>query len=118
MKTKIFTHTTTYGFCKEETAENTHKLKLVADKYSSNGTLAIIVMEILDDGTEDRFDIITTNLPFGDADETRAYIDTNNCPWAETMLKQHGFAKDTGERGHCGFCTYPLYEFNLNTFDQ
>ena len=38
------------------------------------------------------------------------YIDTNNCPFAEQLLK-YGIARDTGFTKQSGFCKYPLWEF-------
>ena len=114
-RTKTFTHTIKYSWTNET---YTHNLYLVADSYTNNGTLAVIVMEVMPDGTEEQFDVITVNIiesNFLDGDNL-AYIDTNNCSWAEKLLKQHKFAKDTGYWGHSGFCTYPLYEFNLDKF--
>ena len=40
-----------------------------------------------------------------------AYIDTNNCPFADQLLAQ-GIAIDTGLTKQSGFCTYPLWQFN------
>ena len=40
-----------------------------------------------------------------------AYIDINNCPWANQLL-QEGFAEDTGFTHESGFCTYPLWHFH------
>lgn len=40
-----------------------------------------------------------------------AYIDTNNCRFADQLLKQ-GIAIDTGLTKQSGFCTYPLWQFN------
>ena len=39
-----------------------------------------------------------------------AYIDSNNCPFAEQLLK-YGIARDTGFTKQSGFCKYPLWEF-------
>ena len=39
-----------------------------------------------------------------------AYIDLNNCPYAEQLLKD-GIATDTGFTKESGFCKYPLWEF-------
>ena len=39
-----------------------------------------------------------------------AYIDTNNCPFADQLLKQ-GIAEQTGFTKESGFCTYPLWVF-------
>ncbi len=40
-----------------------------------------------------------------------AYIDTNNCDFADQLL-QAGIAKDTGFYKASGFCTYPLWVFD------
>ncbi len=40
-----------------------------------------------------------------------AYIDTNNCPFADEILKA-GLATDTGFTKQSGFCTYPLWLFD------
>lgn len=39
-----------------------------------------------------------------------AYIDTNNCPFAEQLLTQ-GIAEPTGLSKTSGFCQYPLWVF-------
>ena len=45
-----------------------------------------------------------------------AYIDTNNCYFAQQLLEQ-GMAKDTGFYKESGYCTYPLWQFE-ETFLQ
>jgi len=40
-----------------------------------------------------------------------AYIDTNNCPFADQLLK-YGIAKKTGFTKNSGYCSYPLWIFN------
>lgn len=40
-----------------------------------------------------------------------AYIDTNNCQFADQLLQQ-GIAIDTGLTKQSGFCKYPLWQFN------
>ena len=47
-----------------------------------------------------------------------AYIDTNNCPWAEEFLKDNNLAEDTGTTGLSGFCEYPLYKFNCISAEE
>lgn len=42
-----------------------------------------------------------------------AYIDTNNCSYADFLLKK-GVAKDTGFTMRSGFCEYPLWCFDEN----
>ncbi len=40
-----------------------------------------------------------------------AFIDTNNCPFADQLLES-GMAMDTGLTKTSGFCTYPLWFFD------
>ncbi len=42
-----------------------------------------------------------------------AYIDTNNCPFADEFIKL-GIAEDTGFTKNSGFCIYPLWKFDEN----
>lgn len=42
-----------------------------------------------------------------------AYIDTNNCSWAEDFLVDNDFGLPTGEYKASGFCIYPLYQLDL-----
>jgi len=112
-RTKTFKHTIKYSWDRQEYH---HNLYLVADNYQADGSLAIIVMEEKENGEDEQFDVITVCLPWGCADESHAYIDTNNCSWAEKMLRQHRIAKDTDIWERSGYCTYPLYEFNLAKF--
>lgn len=81
------------------------------DTYADNDTLAII----LDDPKEGPFGAITVNIEASDflADQTHAFVDTNNCPWAEEFIAKHGFGKPVGLMGESGYCMYPLYEFDL-----
>ena len=46
-------------------------------------------------------------------EENKAYVDTNNCPWAEDFIEKNGLGKFLGIYGNSGYCTYPLYEFDL-----
>lgn len=115
MRTEVFQYTIDWGFCEPET----HNLYLTTDSYESGGGLAVIVMEVDENGNEEMFDVITVNLPFGwISNERQAYIDTNNCSWAEKMLKKMKLAKPTGDYCGSGYCKYPLYEFNLKKFHE
>ena len=88
-------------------------LVLHTANYRDNDTLAVFATE-----DDDDFATLTVNLPESNlfCDEKTAFIDTNNCPWAEQFLKENKIAKPTGHYGHSGWCSYPLYEFNLSLF--
>jgi O-glycosyl hydrolase len=40
-----------------------------------------------------------------------AYIDTNNCPFADQFIEM-GLAEDVGLTKESGMCSYPLWSFN------
>lgn len=43
----------------------------------------------------------------------KAYVDTNNFPEAESFIKKYRLGKPTGNYAYSGFCSYPLYQFDL-----
>ena len=80
--------------------------------YSNNNTAIELVCE---DGKQ--LAIITVNL--GDLlERNMAYIDTNNCPWAENFLIDNDFGLPTGEYKVSGFCIYPLYQIDLERISK
>lgn len=93
-------------------------------KYQNPETLAVILMCANSRCINEPYAVITVNLvasPYGDVayqDDTHAYIDTTNCPWAEAFLKENGIAKPCDIYGMSGYCTYPLYEFNKNSVTE
>ena len=42
-----------------------------------------------------------------------AFVDTNNCPWAENFIEKYKLGMPTGDMKMSGFCIYPEYEFDL-----
>lgn len=57
---------------------------------------------------------LTVNLSNGCAGKNLAYVDANNYPWAPKFLEENGIAENTGIIGYSGYCSYPLYTFNMN----
>ena len=90
------------------------KVAPIAMKYADNKTLAVYLY------TEDMepYADITVNIENGIADYEMAYVDVNNFPWAEAFIKENGIGKPMGVVGRSGFCTYPLYFFNLDMMTQ
>ena len=80
-------------------------------KYVDGGLA--IAMDYLDDefGCMLPFARLTVNL--GRQNNGYAYVDTNNCPWAEDFIKENGLGEFTGKICRSGFCEYPLYKFNM-----
>ena len=72
--------------------------------------LAITLIDVTD--SNDPTDYCDLTVSFGEfiGMKNCAYIDLNNCPYAEQLLKD-GIATDTGFTKESGFCKYPLWEF-------
>lgn len=89
----------------------------VPTTYSVGDSLAIQMLEVENGMVQDCFTVLTVNLgnPFLQTD-TRAFVDTNNNPWAVTFIRNNRLGKKTGDIQPSGYCTYPLYEFNLKRF--
>lgn len=63
------------------------------------------------DGMEEPFATLTKSFGEFIRVKNAAYIDSNNCGFAEQLL-DYGFAKNTGFTKNSGFCTYPLWVFD------
>lgn len=73
--------------------------------------LAIVLDEISSESDGDEEYAVLT-VSFGEFISAKdcAYIDTNNCYFAQQLLIQ-GIAEDTGLSKNSGFCQYPLWHF-------
>ena len=80
------------------------------DHYMADNTLCVELVN-LTDGPIAR---ITTCLVDGDCQPNEAYVDTNNCPWAEQFIKDNKLGKPVGIIRNSGFCSYTLYEFDMD----
>ena len=88
------------------------KVRPVVTRYSSNDTLAISLVS----KSGEPFCTLTVNIMESNlwADDKTAFVDTNNCEWAEEFISENGFGEFTGYYGASGFCKYPLYRFNID----
>ena len=88
-----------------------YRVCLFITKYMSNDTLALVMHT--DEG--EPFCNLTTNIADSDTlcGNTMAFVDTNNCPWAEDFIAENKLGVPTGIYGQSGFCTYPLYKFDI-----
>ena len=88
-----------------------HEVLAYRNTYYGNGNLCIQLFTEIEP-----FATLTVNL--NSYKETMpanmAYVDTNNCPWAEQFIAENKLGKATGKYKSSGFCTYPLYEFDLS----
>ncbi len=77
--------------------------------------LAIVLDEAADEAagsTDEQEEYAVLTVSFGEfiSIKNSAYIDTNNCPFAEQLLGQ-GIAERTTFYKTSGFCRYPLWIF-------
>ena len=94
----------------------TYKVDVLHEHYTTNGNLALVVMYKSGDlAGED--DVITVNFEEKLPDD-QAYLDTNNCPWALSFIRENRLGKFAGYVGLSGYCEYPLYEFNLDALSE
>lgn len=84
------------------------KYTLTEERYSSNNTLALVLS-----GGDYEGDIITVNLNDMFQNTRRAYLDTNNYPEVESILRGSDIVSETFVTAGSGFCEYPLYQFDF-----
>ena len=95
---------------KVSTFFGTYNVSLSKKNYVNNGNLAIQMYDA-DDGCP--FATLTVNLG-KKLDADVAYVDTNNCPWAEEFILENELGEPTDRIGQSGFCFYPQYRFDLS----
>ena len=103
-----------YKSYKCKTEFGTYNLYPFRSKYFDNNSLAIILLD--EDGEE--FAVLTVNLEYSMATGKMAYVDTNNCPWAEKFIKENELGMPTEAMGFSGFCSYPLYIFDTDKIPE
>ena len=77
-------------------------------KYKIDNSLCLGIYND-EDGAIVRLTIRLDTVP-----NNHAYLDINNCPFAEDLVEDLEIAKPTGKWIGRGFCAYPLYKFNIN----
>lgn len=97
-----------------ETEFGVYDIALKKTVYTITNTLAVISI-INENGYDEPFATLTVNLPDSILlRNDQAYVDTNNNPWVEKFLQDNKIAVPTGDVAISGWCTYPLYKFNLD----
>ena len=87
------------------------------NRYANNGCLYIGLDKLPDEYGDDYFGSITVNLP-GSVPEHCAYVNTNNLSGILPFLKEYKLAKPLPVVGKSGFCTYPLFLFNIEVLHE
>ena len=99
-------------FGSQVTVEPSVELYSVRDFMGKElSALAVELNEVDSDGIRTPYSMLTTSFGEFISIKNAAYIDTNNCPFAEQLLEQ-GIAQPTGLTKSSGFCQYPLWIFN------
>lgn len=94
---------------KVETEFGTYNVTIKTGKYLCGDNLSI---ELITDFAEP-FAKLTVNLPEWTLPNDKAFVDTNNCPWAEKFISDNKLGRPTGITGTSGYCTYPQYRFYM-----
>lgn len=91
---------------------NGYKIKLQLTSYRNDNSLAIAAM-CYDEEYKfwEPYGTLTVNL--NPAPEDCAYLDTNNIPGVEEFITENKLGEFTGTRKQSGYCTYPLYRFDM-----
>lgn len=92
----------------------THDVWLRTSTYRNNNNLYVgLICKEVEDGAEwyEHFADITVNIDKLEPD--CAAIDVNNFPQAEEFITKHKFAEFTGNYAFSGYCTYPIYRFDM-----
>jgi len=89
-------------------------LTLVRSHYNYGRGLAVIA----NTPEGECFAVLTVNISDRVLSSMSAFVDTNNCPWAEKFLIENNIAVPTGITETSGFCTYPLYLFDLSKLEE
>jgi hypothetical protein len=104
MKKKTYKYKSEWG--------DTYTLAFVKHNYANNGSLAL---ELVDVEEKEPFAFVTVNLPYSNAVmPNQQFVDINELPNICEWLEENKIAKRVnGATATSGFCTYPLYEFDL-----
>ena len=93
---------------------------LAEGTYPGPETLRVEALRVDGGAVAGPLDDLTVNLDphtgFGEQGAALAYLDTCNTFDARRMLEEGGAARPTGRTACRGFCSYPLYRWNVSAF--
>ena len=94
-----------------------YKIKLQLTRYRNDNSLTITAMRYEEEYQYwEPYATLTVNLNYDDCDpapEDCAYLNTNNNPGVEEFVNENKLGEFTGIRKQSGYCTYPLYRFDM-----
>ena len=79
--------------------------------------IAVILDDVTDPSEPEQYAVLTVSFGEFIGMKNCAYIDTNNCDFAQQLLDK-GLASDTGFYKASGFCKYPLWQFEEGTLRE
>lgn len=82
---------------------------LQVSRYQANNSLCIQAYNHTD-GPIARLTVCLADTILGD---NCAFVDVNNCPWAEDFIRRYHLGTDMGVMASSGYCVYPLYKFDM-----
>lgn len=80
------------------------------ETYVNNNNLAVIVYETDDEYYPFAFLTINTDVKLP---KNMAFVDINNCEWAEEFIKDNELGEPANYYNTSGYVDYPLYKFDL-----
>ena len=87
--------------------KNYKDLYVAKDTYMMGNRLALSLIS----ASDGPFGTLSVNLVEETLTNDRCFfVDTNNCPFAESFLIENKIAIPTGNFGFSGFCVYPEFE--------
>lgn len=95
---------------KVETEFGVYNVTITTSIYCYSDNLAIYLFE----ETGEPFAMLTKNLAEWTLPKDKAFVDTNNCPWAEKFIADNKLGKPTGIKAASGYCVYPQYRFDMD----
>ena len=91
-------------------------VELYAVKDFTGKEMSGLAIRLTDAETLEPYTMLTKSFGEFIGIKNAAYIDTNNCPFANQLFEK-GIARDTGLKKTSGRCEYPLWIFNKDFFD-
>lgn len=92
------------------------EVQLTKEDYHG-GNLAIILWSYTEE-FQDHEEYATLTVNLGSVPGGCAFLDTNNLPNAEQFVLDNCLGKPTGWKQQSGYCTYPLYKFDLEKLEK
>lgn len=89
-----------------------HEVELDIRTYPDNGRIYIGLITN-EDGYTEHIGNVTVNID-APASNYCGYLDTNNLANVENFIREYNLGEFTGLMGRSGYCSYPLYAFNVH----